>query len=46
VQFIYQTGFAAGVRQYGLAAAGSLLLAVVLLVFTLLQLRGMKRSAG
>ena len=46
VQFIYQTGFAAGVRQYGLAAAGSLLMAAVLLVFTLFQLRGMKRSAG
>ena len=46
VQFIYQTGFAAGVRQYGLAAAGSLLLAAVLLVFTLVQLRGMRRSAG
>ncbi|HEX3349562.1 MAG TPA: ABC transporter permease subunit, partial [Acetobacteraceae bacterium] len=46
VQFIYQTGFAQGVRQYGLAAAGSLLLAAVLLVFTLFQLRGMRRSAG
>ncbi|MBV9537545.1 MAG: sugar ABC transporter permease [Acidisphaera sp.] len=46
VQFIYQTGFAQGVRQYGLAAAGSLLLAAVLLVFTMLQLRGMRRSAG
>lgn len=46
VQFIFQTGFAAGVRQYGLAAAGSLLLAAVLLVFTLLQLRVLKRRAG
>ncbi len=45
VQFIYQTGFAAGVRQYGLAAAGSLLLAAALLLFTLLQLRGLKRGA-
>ena len=43
VQFIYQTGFAATLRQYGLAAAGSLLLAAVLLVFTLLQLRVMRR---
>ena len=46
VQFIYQTGFAQGVRQYGLAAAGSLLLAAVLLVFTLFQLRTMRRGPG
>ncbi len=39
VQFIYQTGFVESVRQYGLAAAGSLLLAVALVVLTLLQLR-------
>ncbi len=39
VQFIYQTGFVEPVRQYGLAAAGSLLLAVALVVLTLLQLR-------
>jgi alpha-1,4-digalacturonate transport system permease protein len=39
VQFIYQTGFAAQVREYGLAAAASLLLATVLLVLTLVQLR-------
>ena len=37
VQFIYQTAFQEQVRLYGLAAAGSLLLALVLL--TLLQLR-------
>jgi alpha-1,4-digalacturonate transport system permease protein len=39
VQFIYQTGFVESVRQYGLAAAGSLLLALALVVLTLLQLR-------
>jgi alpha-1,4-digalacturonate transport system permease protein len=39
VQFIYETGFAQQVRQYGLASAASLLLAAVLLVLTLLQLR-------
>lgn len=38
VQFIYDTGFAAQIRQYGLAAAASLLLAGVLLALTLLQL--------
>jgi alpha-1,4-digalacturonate transport system permease protein len=41
VQYIYNTGFAQGVREYGLAAAASLLLAGVLLVFTALQLKGM-----
>ncbi len=45
VQYIYQTGFAQGVRQYGLASAASLLLAGVLLVLTLFQLRGMMRGA-
>ncbi len=44
VQYIYKTGFADQVRQYGLAAAASLLLAGVLLVLTLIQLRGMKRG--
>lgn len=39
VQFIYQTAFMEQVRQYGLAAAGSLLLAVVLVLLTLAQLR-------
>jgi alpha-1,4-digalacturonate transport system permease protein len=39
VQFIYQTGFQEQVRLYGLAAAGSLLLALALVVLTLLQLR-------
>ena len=45
VEFIYNTGFAQQVRQYGLASAASLLLAVVLLVLTLLQLLLMRRSA-
>lgn len=44
VQYIYKTGFADQVRQYGLAAAASLLLASVLLVLTLIQLKGMKRG--
>jgi alpha-1,4-digalacturonate transport system permease protein len=39
VQYIYQTGFQEQVRLYGLAAAGSLLLALALIVLTLLQLR-------
>jgi alpha-1,4-digalacturonate transport system permease protein len=39
VQFIYQTGFQEQVRLYGLAAAGSLLLALALVVLTLIQLR-------
>jgi alpha-1,4-digalacturonate transport system permease protein len=39
VQFIYQTGFAESIHQYGLAAAASLVLALSLLVLTLMQLR-------
>jgi len=39
VQFIYQTGFAESIHQYGLAAAASLILACSLLVLTLVQLR-------
>jgi alpha-1,4-digalacturonate transport system permease protein len=39
VQFIYQTGFQEQVRLYGLAAAGSLLLALALIVLTLIQLK-------
>ena len=46
VEFIYNTGFSAQVRQYGLAAAASLLLAGVLLVLTLIQLRGMRQTKG
>jgi alpha-1,4-digalacturonate transport system permease protein len=39
VQFIYQTGFTEQIRLYGMAAAGSLLLAAALIVLTLVQLR-------
>ena len=39
VQFIYETGFAQQVREYGMASAASLLLAGVLILLTLLQLR-------
>ena len=38
VQYIYETGFAAQPRLYGIAAAASLMLAGVLLVLTLAQL--------
>jgi alpha-1,4-digalacturonate transport system permease protein len=40
VQYIYTTGFAAtgGVQNFGLAAAASMILGVVLLVLTLIQL--------
>ncbi len=39
IQFIYQTVFAGTPRNFGLAAAASLLLAVVLVVLTALQFR-------
>lgn len=42
-EYIYNTGFAQSVREYGMAAAASLLLAGVLLVFTALQLKGLLR---
>lgn len=45
IQYIYQIGFAQTPGQYGLAAAASILLGVVLLVFTLGQLR-MGRAGG
>ena len=45
VQFIYQTGFQEQVRLYGLAAAGSLLLAVALVLLTLIQLRVSKANS-
>jgi len=44
VQFIYQTGFAESIHQYGLAAAASLVLALSLLVLTVLQLRLTRKS--
>jgi alpha-1,4-digalacturonate transport system permease protein len=45
VEFIYVTGFAQTVREYGVAAAASLLLAVALLALTVLQLQGVMRGA-
>jgi alpha-1,4-digalacturonate transport system permease protein len=44
VQYIYEVGFAALPRNYGLAATASLVLGAVLLAFTILQLR-ISRSA-
>jgi alpha-1,4-digalacturonate transport system permease protein len=42
VQYIYQTAFTQQVRQYGLAAAASLMLAAILFGLTLVQMRLMK----
>lgn len=39
VQFIYNTGFSNQTKEYGLAAAASVVLAVALLLLTLFQLR-------
>jgi alpha-1,4-digalacturonate transport system permease protein len=39
VQYIYEVGFAAQPRNFGLAAAASLMLGVVLLIFTALQMQ-------
>lgn len=39
VQYIYNNGFASDTKEFGLAAAASLVMASVLIVFTLLQLR-------
>jgi alpha-1,4-digalacturonate transport system permease protein len=39
VQYVYDTGFASQSKQYGLAASASVVLAVVLMVMTLAQLR-------
>jgi alpha-1,4-digalacturonate transport system permease protein len=38
VQYIYDTGFASQVQNFGLAAAASVVLGTVLLILTLLQL--------
>ena len=46
VQFIYETGFAQQVREYGMAAAASLLLAGVLLALTLAQVRASRAKGG
>lgn len=45
VQFIYETGFAQQVREFGMASAASLLLAGVLLILTLMQLRATRGRA-
>ncbi len=39
VQYIYKTGFSDQAHRYGLAATASVILAVILLVLTLMQLR-------
>ena len=39
VQYIYEVGFAAQPRNFGLAAAASLLLGIALLIFTAIQMR-------
>ena len=44
VQYIYEVGFAAQPRNFGLAAAASLLLGVVLLIFTIVQMQISRRS--
>jgi alpha-1,4-digalacturonate transport system permease protein len=44
IQYIYETGFATQPRLYGLAAAASILLAAVLMVLTLVQLRANRAS--
>src|SRR5690606_25313985 len=46
VQYIYQTGFATQVQRFGLAAAASVLLGLVLLVATLVQLRVGRGTEG
>ncbi len=46
VQYIYDTGFASQIQNFGLAAAASVVLGTVLLVLTLLQLYlGQRREA-
>lgn len=44
VQYIYEVGFAVQPRNFGLAAAASILLGIVLLIFTALQLRLSRNS--
>lgn len=47
VQYIYDTGFTNQIQRFGLAAAASVSMAVVLLIFTLIQLRiGQKQGAA
>jgi alpha-1,4-digalacturonate transport system permease protein len=44
VQYIYQTGFSNQTKEYGLAAAASLVMALFLLVLTAIQLRMGRRN--
>lgn len=46
VQYIYETAFANQVQNFGLAAAASVLLGVLLFALTLLQLGATRRKAG
>ena len=39
VQFIYNNGFAAPIKRYGIASAASLIMAIVLVVSTMVQFR-------
>lgn len=45
VQYIYETGFASKPQLFGLAAAASILMAVVLMVLTLMQLAATRNRA-
>jgi alpha-1,4-digalacturonate transport system permease protein len=44
VQYIYETGFASQVQNFGLAAAASVVLGLVLFVLTLLQFAAARRE--
>lgn len=44
VQYIYETAFANQTRQFGMAAAASVVLGVILLILTLIQLRAGRQS--
>ena len=44
IQYIYNTGFSSQIHRFGLAAAASVMLGALLLVFTLIQLRIGRRT--
>lgn len=44
IQYIYNTGFSSQIHRFGLAAAASVMLGVVLLIFILVQLRIGRRT--
>lgn len=46
VQYVYETGFADQTKEYGLAAAASLVMALFLLILTIIQLRLGRRSGA